>query len=60
MECDVCGAEIANSEELARHKEETHPPESDEGRQGMPLGDERKSGAGMDGSEGMENEGGRA
>jgi hypothetical protein len=59
MKCDVCGREVANSEELARHKEEKHPPASDEGRPSMPLGDSPRSTAGIEGSEGMENEGGR-
>jgi hypothetical protein len=31
MKCDICGQDIENSEELAKHKEEMHPPEkSDE------------------------------
>jgi len=27
MKCDICGQDVENSEELAKHKEEMHPPE---------------------------------
>jgi hypothetical protein len=27
MECDICGQDIENSEELLKHKERVHPPD---------------------------------
>ena len=27
MKCDICGEEIANSEEMKSHKEREHPPD---------------------------------
>jgi hypothetical protein len=26
MECEICGTEVENSEELEKHKERMHPP----------------------------------
>jgi hypothetical protein len=31
MECEMCGQEVANSEELQKHRERMHPYPSDEG-----------------------------
>ena len=31
MECEICGAEVANSEALKDHKEREHPMGGDEG-----------------------------
>jgi hypothetical protein len=30
MQCDVCGQEIANSEEMKAHKEREHPVDADD------------------------------
>ena len=27
MECDICGQDVENSEELEKHKEQMHPPD---------------------------------
>jgi hypothetical protein len=31
MECEMCGQEVANSEELQKHREREHPYPADEG-----------------------------
>jgi hypothetical protein len=31
MECEMCGQEVANSEELQRHRERLHPYPDDKG-----------------------------
>jgi hypothetical protein len=31
MECEMCGQEVANSEELQKHRERMHPYPADEG-----------------------------
>jgi len=40
MECEMCGQEVANSDELQRHRERLHPYPGDE--RGKAIGDEEK------------------
>ena len=39
MKCDVCSLEVGNSEELQKHKEQTHPVSADNLEKPDLLGD---------------------
>jgi hypothetical protein len=39
MECEMCGQEVANTEELQKHRERLHPYPSDEGAKPLEEGE---------------------